>query len=154
MRVSAFNNIYKSCEQNFTGLWGKTTKPTPDISPVYFVPVATTNYYYYPFSDEKENDINELEKKIDRAEITGSGESQKIESDDCRVLSALPFNQSQFEAYQKINENDELTNDLRKIHIFVQDKYLNREYGNQKPAINTIVAKRIEEENKPRNFYF
>ncbi len=155
MRVSSIsNNIYsKSINNNFKGLWGKTSINT-DIDPVLCIPVTTRSYYYFPFSDETKEQTSRIESSIDKAEIKEVNGQTKYNIEDCRICATFPFTRADFCEYKNFNADSKLNDMMKKVHSLVQNKYVNREHDNQRSAVNGHVEQSIQDEERKRRLYF
>ncbi len=148
MQISSVNNINNSAVQkqksntrSFGGLWGKTSFIT-DYDPVLSVPKIEITYYYYPFDDEKQEDIDLITKTNSSAEIV---DNSKYIVKDCRQCYTLPFKESDYNEYIKANLSRNVKGKMRKIHYNVKDKYTNLDvYENQKSAANPNISRILD----------
>lgn len=130
--------------QNFEGLWGKTSKNT-DFDAVLGIPKVEETSYYYPFSDETQDEINKVVKENTSADIDETDGAMKYKINDCRVCTTLPFKKVNFENYTAMNEKSKLYSNTKVIHYSVKDKYLNNGYGSEQiSASNENVAKKLD----------
>ena len=101
MKVLSVNN---SNNINFNGLWGKTNK-FEITKPEY--QGSLKEYTYYPFWNEKENQIKEIQQEntIAREYCTKTKNNSKIikrsEYAHVTVKERLPFTSTEFENYLK-----------------------------------------------------
>ncbi len=139
MKITPVNYSYNKSQskaQNFKGLWGKTSRNT-DYDAALGVPKVEDVYYYYPFSGEKKEEIEEVKNKYTSAYVENNS---KYRVKDCRVCTYLPFTKADYDGYSSLTDGSKLTKDDKSIHSYVQDKYVNNEYGNnQTPAVNVKI---------------
>lgn len=143
MRITALNqthNLKQNNVQSFKGLWGRTTV-TNDQEPAMCIFKNLETTYYYPFSDETEDDIAEVISHNTYAFIDETIPQYKVK--ECKVCTSLPFTQSTYEKYAASGQYTPITENLRKIHTFVHDKYITNELNQQQSASNKALASRL-----------
>lgn len=152
MRINSVNTFnYRN--NNFKGLWGKTSNVT-DFDPVICVPVNNKTYYYFPFADEAEADLTNLKDDIDRARIINVDEkTTKCEIVECKICAVLPFTAAQFMEYNAFAQDSDFNNMIKRIHSMVRDKYTNRDEAYQHPAINNAVEEEAKHDRMRNNPY-
>ena len=145
MKITPVNYIQYNNHntQNFSGLWGKTSR-TSDFEQALGIPKIHECCYYYPFSDEKNEQIDKVVQDNKNAFIDQENGNSKYKIKECKVCTTLPFTEKQYTEYLDM-DNKSLINSLtKKIHSFVSDKYTTNEFGlSQKPAENDIISKRL-----------
>lgn len=125
---------------SFKGLWGETTRII-DKDPVLGVNTDYETYYYYPFLDEPLSQISEVVKNNTAAYIDyGNGSRYVVK--ECKVCTTLPFKEVHFDTYQIADASTRLTQNLRKVHFSVKDKYINNQ-GEQESAVNDAVKSKL-----------
>ena len=128
--------------QNFSGLWGKTTRRT-DFDNVLCVPRIKEVRYYYPFVDETPEEIDAVVNDKKKAFIVDENGFPKYRIFDCKLGKKLPFNQQQYDAYSQLTEIRKNDKSIEEIHSKVREKYINDIYGNQQlPAYNPIIEEK------------
>ena len=130
MRISAISNYSKP---NFQGLWGKTSKNI-DIDEALGVRREDEVKYYYPFKDEDERAAYILVQGIKHAYIDEKAPAYYV--NDARVCATLPFTEAEYLTYKNLTDKKQATDTTVKIHKYVENKYLNPEYGAQEKAQN------------------
>ncbi len=148
MKVSSVNNINNFNLQkrgintkSFSGLWGKTSFRT-DYDPVLSVPKIETTYYYYPFNDEKQEDIDKITQSNSSAKIV---DNSKYIVKECRQCYTLPFTEAEYNEYSTANLSRNVKGKMRNIHYNVKDKYINLDvHENQKSAANPKISRILD----------
>ena len=111
------NSLHAKSAINFNGLWGKTIYDSRTESEYY---INDTIYEYYPFSDEKKDEIEKVvkENKSYKESTPGKGivASPWVHSDSTsvKVMAALPFTSKDFLNYT-----------MNRLHITKQHKIEN-----------------------------
>ncbi len=137
------NNSNVSKYQNFRGFWGKTTKTT-DIDRGMNIPNIKETCYYFPYPEESDSKIKEVQKEINKAYIDTKDGIPKYVTTECKRCSALPFSEEKFIEYWSFNENNRLSKKIKNIHRVAKALYVDNTYDKQHSAINPLVDKRIE----------
>ncbi len=141
MRILPINNYNNIKTQNFNGLWGKNSFLV-DRDSVLGVTTDIETYYYYPFSDESPESINEVLKKNKTAYIDHNAHDRYIIR-ECKLCTTLPFKEVNFNTYKDADSSTKLIPTIKKVHYLVMDKYLNNT-GEQRSAINPIIAAKLD----------
>lgn len=144
MKVSAIHNNYNfqnSKSLNFNGLWGNT-KRLIDRDPVMGVKTDYQTYFYYPYMDETQEDINKVVSDNTAAYIDDSTNVSTYVVKECKVCTTLPFKKVHFDNYQAANSATRMTPNLKRVHFSVQDKYINN-IDEQKSAVNEEMTSRL-----------
>lgn len=139
MRVAGINQAYNLKQNNtqaFKGLWGKTSMIN-DIEPAMCIFKNQTTYYYYPFLDETDEEINKVVKENSSAYIDEKSRRYKV--NECRVCVTLPCTKSAYEEYTKADASTKLTEYLKDIHMGVNNKYINNALNHQISAVNDKI---------------
>ncbi len=148
MKIAAIKQIPNyNKSQNFKGLWALTTRRT-DIDPGIGIPVINETSYYFPFSDESEQEINKVRQETENAQIEQGKNGRKIyKFYDFQRCKTLPFTSESYKNYQNFTADEKLTNDLKIIHSFAQTLYTNNNYGKlQTHAENEEVTSALDDE--------
>ena len=99
-------------------------------------------YYYYPFSDELPEEIAEtVDKNSDAYFDEKQGDKYIVK--ECKVCIPLLFKKIHFENYQNADKTTRMTQNLKKVHYSVKDKYVNNT-GEQVTAVNPEVKNRLD----------
>ena len=141
MKITSINNFKNgiSNKQNFTGLWGKTSK-TSDMDPALGIVKVQTTSYYYPYKGENQNAAEILVQGYKNAYIDESSSSQpRYIVNDCRLCATLPFTESEYNAYKSVKKGTRLNDLFRDIHKTVSRFYENPNHGSQVSAINCEI---------------
>lgn len=139
MKISCISNSIR----NFNGLWGKTSRRT-DFDRSLGVPKVEDTYYYYPFSDETQDEIKQVLKQNNDALINDDDGFTKYITKYCKLCTTLPLKKVNYENYINMKPSNKLTTMMRRVHYCVKDKYRTNEYGlDQVPAISEVVANKI-----------
>ncbi len=143
MKITPINyNTYNKA-QNFSGLWGKTSRRT-DFDQSLGVPKIEDTYYYYPFSDETQAEIQSVIKSNTSADIDEENGIPKYKIKSCKICMTLPLKKVNYKNYSEMTPDNRLTSMIKRAHYCVKDKYVTNEYGpNQTPAINDVVSQKI-----------
>ncbi len=149
MKISSINsvsnyNVHNKKQQNFSGLWLKTSMRT-DIDCVLYVPQTIVTRYYCPFIDEDPEDVKKMINNRKNADIvvTDRGHTRYLVN-DCKLCTRIPFNQQQYEAYMNLGENYKNNRIINEMHYILRDKYTTDSLAkNQIPAYNPNVEKRL-----------
>lgn len=105
MKILPINSIsgnLRGTNTNFKGLWGKTTHNDYTESEHY---IYQTIHEYYPFSDEKKEQIEKVKENVQdtKSSIPGKGYVADpwphIDSVIVTVMAALPFTSREFLNY-------------------------------------------------------
>lgn len=131
------NTIQKS--QSFQGLWGETTRLF-DKDPVLGIGTDYSTYYYYPFMDESAQEVQEVVDQNTDAYI--DEKLNKYIVKECKICTTLPFKKVHFDNYVAADSSTRMTQNLKKVHYSVQDKYTNN-IGEQTPASNSEMKSRL-----------
>jgi len=124
---------------SFNGLWGKTTFRA-DFDPVMAIPKIETIYYYYPFKNEKEEDVQKIIDNNSDARII---DDSKYIVKECKLGYTLPFTEDEYKKYSQVGERTEITGLMREIHKNAIDKYTTNDFAeDQKSAASKMVEKR------------
>lgn len=106
MRISAINQnsiySYSKLNQNFKGLWGKSTTDHYEDS---MYSDDSTTHYYYPFKDETKQEIDKVVKENESSN-TSCADPRSVynpitcsDSSRVSVQKKLPFTRSEFYSY-------------------------------------------------------
>lgn len=144
MRIPLVQNSYgkinNSRNQSFQGLWGETTRVL-DKDTVLGVRTDYETYYYYPFADEFPDEIQEVvDNNTDAYFDEKSGCKYVVK--ECKVCMTLPFKEVHFNNYQKADSSTRMTQNLKRVHYSVKDKYINNK-GEQESAVNPAMSSKL-----------
>ncbi len=140
MKILPVHNYNNTKTQNFNGLWGKTTFLV-DRDSVLGVTTDTETYYYYPFIDESQEDIDKVLNRNKTAYFDhDAGDRYVIK--ECKLCTTLPFKEAHFNNYKNADIATKLIPNIKKVHYSVLDKYLSN-IGEQDSAINPVIAARL-----------
>lgn len=140
MKISAINNNSVVNNKNFQGLWSKTSHSCNFDSGLGVFVVKDT-FYYHPFSDETQDEINKVVDDNSFADVVciNGEENPKYVIKECKICKKLPFNKSDFEMYSQAKFNTPFTSLMKKIHKEVQTKFINKNFGEEQiSAVNYI----------------
>lgn len=112
----------------FNGLWGKTSVIKIGRDEVLGVPIEGEEKYYFPFQDEKPEDVEKIIKDRQRAEILNKNGVTVYELDDCRLGLELPFSKEDFEKYYHL-VTPVRNKFFETIHKLVKNKYTIEDAG-------------------------
>ncbi len=140
LNIGLNNSIGSNKNQSFNGLWGGTTRLV-DKDPVLGVNTDYETYYYYPYLDEPLSEIDNVIKNNTAAYIDAENGSRYVVK-ECKVCTTLPFKAVHFDIYRHADSSTRLTQNLKKVHFSVQDKYINNQ-GEQKSAVNDVIKSRL-----------
>ena len=140
MRISSVNNFRNNISktQNFNGLWGKTSLLS-DEDPALGILKVQNISYYYPYKDENIKEAEMLVQGYKNACIDESTSKPRYVVNDCKLCATLPFTESEFNQYRALKKGTRLNDLHRSIHSFVERFYLNKDQGDQTPAINCNI---------------
>ena len=128
--------------QTFSGLWGKTKRRT-DIDEGLNIPSITETYFYYPFSDETEQQIRQIQKETNKEYIENKNGSDKLYKYRFKRCRKLPFTMNEFTNYY-LNSN--LDKNSKIIHQYAQNLYTTKGFEiEQIPAFNDDVETLLDE---------
>ena len=82
-------------QQNFNGLWRQGITRS-DIDPILSVPKVRDTFFYYPFSDEKPEEISAAVQKVNKAEFIVEDGRTKYYVRECRVGVKTPFTNTKY----------------------------------------------------------
>jgi len=148
MKITPINYSYnysniQTKSQNFEGLWGKTSRNT-DFDKVLGVPTVRETYYYYPFSDETTERINQVVSENTDADIVEENGNFRYMIKDCKICTTLPFKEVNFDTYSAMDSSSRLTKNARVVHYCAKNKYITNQYGNEQvSAANDAVAQKL-----------
>ncbi len=141
MQITPINTNNK--HQNFAGLWGRTSRST-DFDMSLGVPKVEDTYYYYPFIDETEEQIQNVRKENTLADIIQEDGYDKYIVRDCKICTKLPFKEANYLGYLAWTPDKKLTQKIKLVHYSVKDKYTTNEYGlSQENAFNAKVSEKL-----------
>lgn len=138
LSINAIHN--KMNNKSFKGLWGETTRLI-DKDPVLGVSTDYETYYYYPYADETSDEINEIIKNNTAAYIDYNRGCRYVVK-ECKVCTLLPFKKVNFDSYHAADNSTRLTQNIKKVHFSVRDKYINNQ-GEQISAVNKTIKSRL-----------
>lgn len=142
LNYSNTNKISKT--QNFEGLWGKTSR-TSDIEASLGIPKVEEVYYYYPYSDETQAEIQHVVDENTEAYIDESDSVPKYKVKECRVCTTLPFNELSYLNYATLSPKAKISSKIKLVHSYAKDKFVTNEYGlNQEAAVNEEVSRMLD----------
>jgi hypothetical protein len=91
--------IHKNTSNSFKGLWGIESNIL-DIDD-NCVGTETTQKFYYPFVDETSQEIERVSKECTRLYTDTMGGQVSIPvTEECSVMSTLPFSEAEWKVYQ------------------------------------------------------
>ncbi len=129
--------------QSFEGLWGKTSRNT-DYDEAMGIPIIQEVCYYYPYLDENPEQIQKQIEKNTGAYVVEENGNSRYKTKECKLATILPFTEAQFLNYFGFTISDELTQNIKRIHALLGDKYVNNIYGKeQQSAINEAVIQKL-----------
>ena len=141
MKINAINGNYNRNNQNFRGLWGRTTQVT-DFEKVLNVPKIQVVKYYFPFADETDEYIKDTIKKNSSAQVYTTGEPKYV-VEKCKCCYTVPFTDEDYKEYKNF-DGQSITPEIKRVHDFAYDKYLTNELGmEQVPAVNVLVRNKL-----------
>ena len=143
MRISQLNLSLMHCNHNknnsFKGLWGETSV-MKDKDPALCIMSEQQTYYYYPFFDETQDEIDLAVEQNTNAYIDDYAPEPIYVLKECKVCTRLPFTKAAFSNYIRTKNTENIEPEYRKIHTNVVGKYLNNNLGAQISAQNTAIA--------------
>ncbi len=140
MKISQVSNAYnvkQNQSQSFKGLWGKTAFLN-DFDQAMCIFKNETTYYYYPYLNETQKDIERVVRENTHSKI--DKKNNRFEKQICRVCATLPFTEAQFNEYRKMSKIEPSDIESGRIHRFVQDKFTNSPLNGQVSAVNENVS--------------
>lgn len=138
MKISSINSFNNLKNQNFTGLWAKTTL-TSDMDPALGIIRVQETSYYFPFKDENPKVASIFVEGNKHAHIEEDTECPRYLVNDCRLCATLPFTQKEYEQYKALQKGTRLNDTFRQIHSMVPRFYENKTPGEQTSAINLKI---------------
>ena len=125
--------------QNFKGLWGKT-KTTLGQDNGIGIPTVTQTFYYYPFRNENPQQIEQTINSNQTEFIDDKNGKEKLITHICKRCMTLPFDENRYNnAYRKYYSGSVISDELKSIHRYAKDLYLDNAYNKQTPAINPFI---------------
>ena len=140
MKISSLNQTIQN--KSFQGLW-RESRVKIDFDPILNVPKIKDTYFYHPFADETEQEVQDEVKKVNKAEFIKENGTVKYYVRECRLCLRTPFTRKEFEAYSNIASGF-VGKKEKAIHEAVQGKFLNSPLdGEQKRASNPHIEEII-----------
>lgn len=136
--INCVKNNYNK-QQTFKGVWDKSSICT-DFDQALNIPVVKKCYYYHPFSDETEAQIAQVMESNSHAQIIHNP-SDRYEIKECKRALRTPFSKDVYEKYRTISSNVSLSEELRKVHYYVSNKFVTSGFDEkeQKTAKNPNI---------------
>ena len=150
MKISSINNAMYSNNANFKGVWGKTSVNT-DMDPVINIPTNTTTYYYYPFKNESDNDVQEIAKNNKSANIFSVNGKPRYVIQDCKICARLPITEDEYSWYSSLSEDSvsdipqesEGLKLVKVIHKMLNNKFSDEPSVQKQSAQNQVITKML-----------
>ena len=126
--------------QGFNGLFGTPSFVT-DIEPALQIPMVKHFFYYYPFADESEKQIQDVLKANSDAKIVSDKNGDKYVVKECKRSISSSYTTEDYNKYSKLPANTKATGIMAKIHNDVKLKFIDSGItGSQTSAVNENVT--------------
>jgi len=147
-KITGFSGRYNydsAHAPKFNGLWGRTYFVRIGRDEVLGVPVESEEKYYFPFSDEKPEDVQKIIKDRQKAELLNENGVTIYRINDCKLGLEFPFKKEDFENYSHLTKPVR-SRFFENIHKLVKNKYTNDLAGRMQitfPASNPVMDERV-----------
>ena len=123
--------------QSFKGVWGKSSQVS-DIEPAMNIPLIKKYYYYYPFKDESEDQINKVLQENSDAKIIHDPDDKYVIKEARRTLRTS-YTEDEYNKYKALTSTSNMDARMRSIHGAVQHMFSTSGFDDtpQKPAANS-----------------